>query len=822
MKVLLTFLLNLFFLVAIGAQINGVITNEEGERLAFASVYIEGTSKGTTSNLDGEYEIQIDGVDQAIVFQYIGYQNQILKIESTGVPQTHNIIMQPDSYNLEEVVILADAEDPAYALIRKAIAKRSYYKNLIEGYSCDVYIKGNQKLLDAPEKILGQEIGDLDGALDSTRQGIVYLSESISKYHFKAPNDYKEVMISSKVSGDDQGYSFNSAHEMNLNIYDQSTNLGIGRDMISPIASNALSYYKYKLEGVSMDRSGRLINKIKLWPKRKNDPAIEGYIYIVEDLWNVHSIDFTILPKASQIYFMDTLRLEQVFVPVAEPDIWVSFSSKATFSLSIMGFKLKGYFVGVYSNYEIEPDFEPGFFTSELLKVEPEANKKDSTYWESVRQVPLTDEESVDYVRKDSIYEVRNAPAYIDSVDRVGNKFGIGDLLTGYSYRKRTKKLSIELESPLSSIGFNTVQGYNANLKFKYFKFLNESDTKYLLFHPKVDYGLSEKKLRADFIFNYRFNRISDALIGIRGGTDLVQFKEKAISISESWNTIYTLLFRENYAKYYDRKRLTIYGQGEITNGIFIRTGIDFSQRNRLENTSDISYFKKDSREFLPNDPLAEEGRSASILDGTIFSLDIRLRTKQKYLSYPDRRIKMASKYPDLWIYYRQGIPSIGGEVKFSHLAFSLIDEISLRAKGEFQFAFNGGTFFNKGETSFIDYKHFNANQLDVSNPLDYRARFLLLPYYKYSTEENYFQMHLQHHFNGFLLDRVPGIGDLGLKLVLGAKYLKTRDRGNYREFHVGIDNIGYKLFRLFRVDLVYRPVEEFDKKFGVVLGLKI
>ena len=636
MKVILTCLLSLSFAYITNAQLTGIITNQDGERLAFASVYVDGTTRGTTSNLEGEYEIQLDEGDSTIVFQYVGYQNEIFVINQSTVAQTYDVVLKPESYDLDEVIIFADAEDPAYEIMRKAISKRTYYRNLIKGFSCDVYIKGNQKLLDAPEKILGQEIGDLDGALDSTRQGIVYLSESISRYHYKAPNDRKEVMISSKVSGDDQGYSFNSAYEMDLNIYDQTTYLGIGRDMVSPVASNAMNYYKFKLEGVSMDRNGRLINKIKLWPKRKNDPAVEGYIYIVEDLWNVHSIDFAILPRASQIYFMDTLRLEQVFVPIEEPDKWVSFSSKATFNLSIMGFKLKGYFVGVYSNYELNPTFEKGFFNNELLKVEPEANKKDSIYWEKVRQVPLTNEEVIDYVRKDSIYEVRNSPAYQDSVDRISNQFKIRNLLGGYSYRKRSKKMSLELESPLSSIGFNTVQGYNANIKLKYFKYLNKKETKYLLLHPKIDYGFSEKKLRADFIFNYRFNRVSDALIGIRGGTDIVQFKETPISIAESWNTIYSLLLRENYAKYYDRKRLTLYAQGEITNGIFIRGGIDFTSRNELRNTSDISYFRKDSRDYLPNNPLADQQLSASILDATIFSLNIRLRAKQKYFSYPD------------------------------------------------------------------------------------------------------------------------------------------------------------------------------------------
>ena len=74
-------------------------------------------------------------------------------------------------------------------------------------------------MLEAPETILGQDVGDMDGLLDSTGQGILYLSESESQLYFTAPDDYKEVMVSSKVSGDDNGFSFNSASDMDFSLY---------------------------------------------------------------------------------------------------------------------------------------------------------------------------------------------------------------------------------------------------------------------------------------------------------------------------------------------------------------------------------------------------------------------------------------------------------------------------------------------------------------------------------------------------------------------------------------------------------------------------
>jgi len=43
----------------------------------------------------------------------------------------------------------------------------------------------------------------------------------------------------------------------------------------------------------------------------------------------------------------------------------------------------------------------------------------------------------------------------------------------------------------------------------------------------------------------------------------------------------------------------------------------------------------------------------------------------------------------------------------------------------------------------------------------------------------------------------------LGWSLVAGAKYLKAGERPSYAEFHIGLDNLGYKVVRLVRLDAV-------------------
>ena len=263
-------------------QITGTVSDSSGEPLPLVSIYIQGTSTGTTTNLEGVYQLNLDPGSYEIVYQFIGYETKVEHIDIDGTPQVVNVTLHEQALLISEVVVAADAEDPAYRVIREAIKKRDYHNNLHEQYACEVYVKGYNKVLDAPEKIFGIDVGDMDGALDSNRQGIVYLSESISNLYYSRPDDYKEVVTSSKISGDDQGYSFNSAAEMQFNIYKNTESLA--RAIILPIADNALKYYRYRLDGTFYDQENRLINKIEVIPTSLTDPVVTGYIYIVEDV----------------------------------------------------------------------------------------------------------------------------------------------------------------------------------------------------------------------------------------------------------------------------------------------------------------------------------------------------------------------------------------------------------------------------------------------------------------------------------------------------------------------------------------------------------
>ena len=59
-----------------------------------------------------------------------------------------------------------------------------------------------------------------ENGLDSNRRGIVYLSESESKYSFQKPNNSHEELISSKVSGSNRAFSYNRASDLKVDFYE--------------------------------------------------------------------------------------------------------------------------------------------------------------------------------------------------------------------------------------------------------------------------------------------------------------------------------------------------------------------------------------------------------------------------------------------------------------------------------------------------------------------------------------------------------------------------------------------------------------------------
>ncbi|MBO6632614.1 MAG: carboxypeptidase-like regulatory domain-containing protein, partial [Psychroserpens sp.] len=587
-------LLSLLFILCSSlsfSQITGSVSDNKEQPLPFVNIYIENTYKGTTSNEDGLYELNITKPGRyVVVFQYIGYKTVKKSVDITDFPFQLDAVLIDEEISLDEVVINAE-ENPANAIIRNAIAKRKENQEKIKSYKSDFYSRGLIRIKDAPEKILGAEVGDLGGGLDSTRSGVIYLSETVSKLEFLRPNKLKENILASKVSGDDNGFSFNNAIDVDFDIYGNT--IEIGNQIITPIANNAFGYYRYELEGVFYDDRGNLVNKIKATPRRKNDPVFEGFIYIVEDQWTVYAIELDLTGTQARIPAVDKIRITQNFSFSESDAIWAKISQNIDFKYGLFGIKGDGRFTAVYSNYVFNPNLTKKDFNREIVSFAENANQKDSTFWNSTRPVPLTLEEITDYVKKDSIQIVRDSKTYKDSVDRVSNKFNVGDILSGYTYTNSYENWRAGITSPINAISFNTVQGWNANIGAYYSKGFDEDYQRYFSVSGNINYGFSDERLRGTLSATYKFNNKSRPFLTLSGGVITQQFNASN-PISKALNTGFSMFAEENYMKIYENSFVQASYSNELFNGFRLSTSLSYQRRQALFNTTDQAWYPQD------------------------------------------------------------------------------------------------------------------------------------------------------------------------------------------------------------------------------------
>lgn len=796
------FVLFLFILCnyTIQAQITGRVSDKKNKTLAFVNVFIKDSNKGTTTNDNGKYHLKLKKTGKYIViFKYLGYKTIKKEVIIQKFPYQIDITMLEDAVPLKEIA-LNSSENPANKIIRQAILIRKKIIEKTATFKADFYAKGVYRIKNAPKKIIGFDLGDLGGGLDSTRSGVIYLSETISKIT-KDPKNFKEQIIASKISGDDNGYSFNQASQVDFNFYRNVIDLG--ENIISPIARYAFTYYKYKLIS-SFYEGNHLIHKIKVTPKRTTDNAFTGTIYIIEDDWQIYALDLGISGKQIQLPAVDKLVIKQNYSQNVKNKLWTVFSQSIDYKFGMFGIKIDGRFTAVYSNYNFNPTITKKTFTREVVSYDENSNKKESFFWKNKRPVPLTKEETSDYNLKDSIKEIRKTKQFLDSLDHKANKFKLTNLITGYSHINTYGKNGYTIGSPLIMM-FNTVQGWHGNMAISYYK-KNKIKRRTFRFNADFNYGLSDKKFRPSIKLYYKFNDKLKPKLTISGGKKLMQFMPK--TVSSLFNTVSSLFFETNYGKFYDKTFGEVNYGLEVLNGMKMNANFAYEDRKAVFNTSKNIILDRKNRIYSSNNPLAPNDYDNAIISNHHlykFKIASSIIFGQDYISLPNRKINLSifNKYPKIDLIYTKGFGSNYKEYNFDYIEAGISQSFLIGNKGTFNYNFKAGKFFGSEALSFVDYKHFDSNKTHVSLIQDYINSFSLIPFYDFSTNDSFAEFHLEHQFNGYLLRKIPLINQLQLKLVMGANTLITNENKPYSEFNIGLKNLGFGRYRFLRVDYV-------------------
>ncbi|MBL4677551.1 MAG: carboxypeptidase-like regulatory domain-containing protein, partial [Mucilaginibacter sp.] len=757
-----------------------------------------------------------------IVYRFVGYREKMVPVTIADHDERIDVKLDEEIFSKEDTTTYNRKTDRGMAIMQQVLSNRERHMNEFKTYTCQVYIKGVQRLTKAPKSLMSSPvIKQLD--LDSAGRGILYQSESLSQFNLQRPDKFKEITIASKNTGGSPAFSYNKASDLQLNIYQNIFYVeGLrSRGFVSPVADNAFQYYRYRLTGTTVSNN-RTIHKIAVLPKSNRSSTFRGFLYIVDGDWRVYSADLYLTEENDNINLIDTLSISQQYIPVRD-SVWLPASIQYDYKGSVLGFKFAGYYVGIYNNYKIDQEFPPGFFNGEVLKVDTAANSKPSGYWATTRPVPLTPQETRDYRKKDSLFAIQHSDPYLDSVQLENNKFSpLSYTIFGYEAKNRRTKESFYVAPLYLSVFYNTVEGWGIDERVKYTK--KYDDLRQFSIEPVFHYGFSSKLVSPNVHAEYLFDPLKRGRIFTNFGAEVMDLNN--VGTRSLWfNTLSSLLYENNYVKYYRNQYGNVGYERELANGILWTSSLEYSSRRQLYNTSYSHIFNSKVREYTSNNPLALPGAPAndqSFLfpehQALTFKTSLEFTFGQRYITRPDGRTFVPSRYPKVVLNYRKGINgAFGSDVNYDFVSVDISqDHIQMGLTGYSSFKISAGDFLNRRNVYFMDYNHFLGNQGTTFDPT-YIGSFHFLPFYQFSTNAAFLEAHYQHNFAGALFSRIPFMRKLKLEEIVGANYLTEKFNQNYSELYVGIQRL------FFRVDygISFTGDKKYIQGFRIFYGIR-
>jgi hypothetical protein len=812
-----------------GGTLTGFVRDSKGNPLPFATVFVAGTTNGTTANGTGQYQLSLPAGNYVVTCQYIGYQQTTFNLNVGQDEQVkHDFKLIEQTLEMKEVVVRASDEDPAYRIIREAIRKREFHLKQVKEFQTSIYLKGVLRTRSFPNKIMGLEINGEDKkeiGLDTAGKGVVYLCEEVADY-YSAPGDKQRTVIHSvRESGEPNGFGLSSMPPV-ISFYENNVASFTGsRGLISPIASNALSFYKYRLEG-EFKESRNTIYKIKVIPKRAYEPLVFGYIYIVDGDWAIHSLSLTTTSRYG-LAQLDTLRLDQIFLPLKK-DVWVIKSQQVYPTLGFMGIDFTGNFVTVYDNQKVNEPMPDSIFAKKIISTyDKAANQKDTTYWEDTRPLPLETDERRDYQFRDSMTRVTNDPDRKDSLRRLANRLGPLDLIyPGYAYYDSGYKNGFKVQPLIASVNFNNVEGLNIAPQLSWQHKLDSANR--LELHTAFRYGITNTHFNAigalAYVHRSQEWRGRSLRLTAEGGKYVFQY-DRNNPVSPLFNTITSLIFNYNPLKIYERWTGAVYARQNFGNGLRWWARAAFEHRMPLENSTDYTWGNEESEYHSSNLPASLTKYMYQEHDAVVAKAGLSWQPGYRYIQYPDHIQSVPSGWPVFSVQYERGIPNLlGSNVDWDKWYAGVTGRISLKLFGSIEYSVSGQGFFNRAAVGLPDLIHpFAGDDIFFNFASPYMSSFNLAPLYEFSNDAEAFgEVHIEYNLMGLLTNKIPGLRQAKWYLILGTNSFYAREDLYFSEVFFSIDNLGYKVLRLLRVDFLHGWDAQGRQYDGIRMGLKL
>lgn len=850
-KFLLFIVMVLLVAPTMGHNLRGNIKDKSGLPIPFATVFFKEGAQGTTTNENGDFEITLPPGKYSITYRSLGYKPRIETIILTSKPQEVAVVLEEQFQELEEVTISAGV-DRAYPIMRKVISLQFVHLNQMLSYSASAYLRGTLKV----ENIPGIFRNQLKKQNIDIKSGDILVQESVNEITFKAPDKY-DLKIKSINSSFPKGIDFQVTDILGSSLYQDNIDMLISPVGKSAFGHYDFKYEGFSYEGknivnkikVTPKRRSKLLFEGYLyimeefWCLRQADLNFETPVgtvnmYMIYDevspyIWlpvsHKFSFEASLMGFKGNGKFSTSMKytdlqfnqgvLAMLNLPARE--IPENQNPKPGTTAKVKTIKpprsleKKREKIDVLlekkdlSNREMnklsrlmesaqnqtKPDTLKSLEITESVKVkiDPNAAKRDSLFWSTMRPIPLGREELQSFQKRDSIVrEEQKKPKGISFKQKNMNRGLVASLLLGHSSTMRDSSWHFNYFGMFNfnRISFNAVDGFTISQEFLFTKkFL---PGKSLEIRPQASYAFSRNALMGNLGIKYNYSPLHRGTIELRGGLQTQDFNTREQAISPFFNGISSLLFKTNYARYFENRYVKVGNKVDLANGLVLMAKMEYKNTRQLENSSNFSFFSN-KVDYKPNLPENAEVTDANLTGQISTTAGFRLEYTPKYFYKIRNGVKVMSysSFPTIFFGYDKGVKNILGSTSdFDYLTAGIGYFTEFSQTSSLAMEFNAGYYSNSKQIHFSDFAHVMTQTIPVL-PHEYRHSFYLPDYYTLSTSDRYIQGFISYKAPFILLKFLPVLSNTLWREMIWAGYYSSP----VNQYHT---EVGYTLLEVF------------------------
>ena len=777
-------LLSVQLLQAQKTVLSGKITEAKtGIPIPYATIVFKGTYIGTMSDLNGNFNLSTLTPTNSVEISSIGYKKREIPVK---LKQSVNltITLEEDMIMTGEVVV-KPGENPAIPLFKKILEhKKDNNPANFPSWHSKLYSKTEV------------DLKNIDKSLRTKKFLPVFFSETFSNYFHEngKPKDREEI-IANKASGMTSNMisKFTGKVYEGLNPYDNYLMISdVG--LVSPLNGMGLQFYKYYLLD-STFREGKKYYELSYKPRNPQSPTFKGSMWIEAGSYAVTKIDMQLSEKAN-INFVNNFKYAVEFAKVY--DKWTPKNEIIVLDVDIQK-NQKSKRIGVigrkanfYQDFIFEEAKGVKLEANERISVHDDAMDKDEKFWENSRPIELQKRELGIYKMVDSI---KHVPLYKTTAEYI--------YMFYYGYRDLGK---IELGQYYSFYSNNPVEGNRFKLGARTTMKFNHN----LRLNGYAAYGSKDLEFKYSGGFEYYFSKKPEDYLSVQYKHDYEIFgKSKNAFMID--NILNTLLNKVPYNKLNLVDRLEINYEKEWIAG--------------LSNTFSFNGTKFYSAPYVKFE--TPTGTLIPFIRNSELSINTRYAPNEYYIQDGFERSKFENSRPIFNLKFSAGVKGmLGGEYNYFKTEAQINQKLLLNPFGFLYYSVQAGKIW--GDVPFPLMKIHEGND---TYAYDFYA-FNMMNMQEF-VSDTYLSLFLEHHFQGYFLNKIPLFRRLkwrelaGMRALVGSydpdqhnsmvfpSGMKSLQNNPYTEFSLGLENI-FKVFKIVGV-WRYNALDQTHGKFGIV-----